>query len=333
MADGRKLQRFVIMSARTKIVFSGLAGTFQKSLPIISRALLVAATVFLPGQALAVSAACQAITDDFGDGRTFPDEGSDSGQDSLDYVAIHKAFAADEVIRWRAISTGVAKIAGYSSSFEIVINGIPGQRSKGSQGQNDTQEGNFDLSGSHTIAAGDGFVINYGVSNSAAHEGNSLYLRARCVSNYTIGMTPPASSFAAKVGQVFSKTIAAAKGVEPYIYTVSAGALPAGLSLDSASGVLSGTPTAGGNFSFSITATDHNYAATAVAYTMAVADTLRANAVPATVPANSSANVITLNITGGAAASVAIDSQASHGTATASGTSITYTPTAGYSGS
>nr|WP_308811077.1 autotransporter domain-containing protein [Pseudomonas protegens] len=58
-----------------------------------------------------------------------------------------------------------------------------------------------------------------------------------------------------------------------------------------------------------------------------------ANAVSATVAANSSANPITLNITGGAASSVAIATAASHGTATASGTSITYTPTAGYSGS
>ncbi|WP_245606844.1 choice-of-anchor U domain-containing protein [Simplicispira psychrophila] len=58
-----------------------------------------------------------------------------------------------------------------------------------------------------------------------------------------------------------------------------------------------------------------------------------AGAVSATVAANSSANSITLNLSGGAATSVAVSSAASHGTATASGTSITYTPTAGYSGS
>ena len=58
-----------------------------------------------------------------------------------------------------------------------------------------------------------------------------------------------------------------------------------------------------------------------------------ANAVSATVAYNSSANPITLNITGGTPTSVAVASGASHGTATASGTSITYTPTNGYSGS
>ena len=58
-----------------------------------------------------------------------------------------------------------------------------------------------------------------------------------------------------------------------------------------------------------------------------------ANNVSATVAYNSSANPITLNITGGTPTSVAVASGAGHGTATASGTSITYTPTTGYSGS
>ncbi|MDZ5637411.1 Ig-like domain-containing protein, partial [Janthinobacterium sp. GMG1] len=58
-----------------------------------------------------------------------------------------------------------------------------------------------------------------------------------------------------------------------------------------------------------------------------------AGAVSATVAYGSSANPITLNLSGGAATSVAVASGASHGTATASGTSITYTPTTGYGGS
>ncbi|MDR0213063.1 MAG: autotransporter domain-containing protein [Comamonas sp.] len=57
-----------------------------------------------------------------------------------------------------------------------------------------------------------------------------------------------------------------------------------------------------------------------------------ANAASATVAANSSANPISLNLGGGAAASVAIGTPASHGTATANGTRITYTPAVGYSG-
>lgn len=55
--------------------------------------------------------------------------------------------------------------------------------------------------------------------------------------------------------------------------------------------------------------------------------------VTATVAANSSANAVTLALSGGAASSVAVTTAPGHGTATASGTGITYTPTAGFSGS
>jgi YD repeat-containing protein len=57
-----------------------------------------------------------------------------------------------------------------------------------------------------------------------------------------------------------------------------------------------------------------------------------ANAVSVTVNQNSTNNPVPLNITGGPAASVAVATQASHGTATASGTTITYTPTNAYFG-
>ncbi|MBD8689952.1 Ig-like domain-containing protein, partial [Rhizobium sp. CFBP 13644] len=150
----------------------------------------------------------------------------------------------------------------------------------------------------------------------------------------TFSFSPSAGSLSGGVvGTVYNQTISASGGTAPYGFSVTGGTLPAGLSLTSA-GTLSGTPTVAGNASFTITARDANSASSSVTYTLAIAEQAAlANAVPATVPANSSANVITLNITGGAAASVAINAQASHGTATASGTSITYTPTAGYSGS
>ncbi|MGY0557684.1 putative Ig domain-containing protein [Lysobacter sp. A378] len=57
-----------------------------------------------------------------------------------------------------------------------------------------------------------------------------------------------------------------------------------------------------------------------------------ANPVSATVAHGSGANPITLNITGGTPTSVAIGTAASHGTAVASGTTITYQPDAGYVG-
>lgn len=57
------------------------------------------------------------------------------------------------------------------------------------------------------------------------------------------------------VNATYSQTFAAGGGTAPYAYAISGGTLPAGLSLSSA-GVLSGTPTAGGIFSFTVQATD-----------------------------------------------------------------------------
>ncbi|MGN6619848.1 MAG: beta strand repeat-containing protein, partial [Sphingomonas sp.] len=110
-----------------------------------------------------------------------------------------------------------------------------------------------------------------------------------------------------------------------------------------------GTPAAsfsvGSDTSISATAPAHAAGAVDVTVTTATSGTVTksnaftylppapvANAVSVTVAYGSTNNPITLNITGGAATSVAVGTQATHGTATASGTSITYTPTTGYYG-
>ncbi len=61
---------------------------------------------------------------------------------------------------------------------------------------------------------------------------------------------------AATVGNFYSRTLTASGGVGPYIWNISNGALPAGLSLDSASGTISGTPTVSGKSSFTVRVTD-----------------------------------------------------------------------------
>ena len=57
------------------------------------------------------------------------------------------------------------------------------------------------------------------------------------------------------VGTAYSRTITANGGTGPYTYAVNVGTLPSGLSLSSG-GVISGTPTAAGSFSFTVLATD-----------------------------------------------------------------------------
>jgi hypothetical protein len=48
---------------------------------------------------------------------------------------------------------------------------------------------------------------------------------------------------AATVGQTYTATLAAEGGTSPYTWSVTAGSLPAGLTLNSSTGVISGTPT------------------------------------------------------------------------------------------
>ncbi|MFX7140668.1 putative Ig domain-containing protein, partial [Acinetobacter baumannii] len=56
-------------------------------------------------------------------------------------------------------------------------------------------------------------------------------------------------------GTAYSQTLSASGGTAPYSYAVTAGALPAGVTLSS-NGMLAGTPTQSGSFHFSVTATD-----------------------------------------------------------------------------
>ena len=58
------------------------------------------------------------------------------------------------------------------------------------------------------------------------------------------------------VGVAYADSITASGGTAPYSYAVSDGALPAGLTLDAATGAITGTATAGGIFGFTVTATD-----------------------------------------------------------------------------
>jgi hypothetical protein len=54
----------------------------------------------------------------------------------------------------------------------------------------------------------------------------------------------------------YSETISAQDGTSPYTFTVTSGSLPTGTTINSSSGVISGTPSATGTFGFTITVTD-----------------------------------------------------------------------------
>src|SRR3546814_500123 len=92
-----------------------------------------------------------------------------------------------------------------------------------------------------------------------------------------------------------------------------------------------------GSFNFTVSATDSSTGAGPYgqpqAYTLTIASAAPvASPVSATVAYGSGANPITLNISGGTSDSVAVATPPTHGTALASGTTITYQPSAGYTG-
>ncbi|WP_173645954.1 putative Ig domain-containing protein, partial [Agrobacterium bohemicum] len=138
-------------------------------------------------------------------------------------------------------------------------------------------------------------------------------------------------------GDAYTHSFVASGGNAPYSYSVTPNALPAGMSLSS-DGTLSGTPTVVGIFNFTVTASDSTTGSGAPFSTTQAYRLTINNVAPiagdrsVAINANSADNVITLSLSGGAATSVAVATQATKGVATASGTAITYTPNPGYSG-
>jgi hypothetical protein len=71
-------------------------------------------------------------------------------------------------------------------------------------------------------------------------------------------------------GLAYSATLAASGGTAPYAWTATSGALPTGLTLTSA-GVISGTPTAAGTYSFTVRVSDSASATASQAFALTIA--------------------------------------------------------------
>jgi uncharacterized protein YhjY with autotransporter beta-barrel domain len=193
---------------------------------------------------------------------------------------------------------------------------------------------------SGTPNAGGSFGFTVTATDATASGAGGPYLASRSytldVAAAQIAVTPETLP-TAQQGVAYTATVSATGGVAPYAYAVTAGRLPAGLTL-AATGTLSGTPTEAGRFSVSITATDSAagsgpYSGTR-AYTLEVGAPRVPTAGPVsmTVAYNSQNNPVPVVLDGGTATGVAVATQPQHGTATAIGLRITYTPVPGYSG-
>jgi outer membrane autotransporter protein len=191
---------------------------------------------------------------------------------------------------------------------------------------------------SGTPSAGGTFTFTVTASDSGPAPGPFSVSRSYTLDVAVPVVALPATSLpAGQRGAAYSATLnPATGGTAPYTYAVTGGALPAGLGLSSG-GSLMGTPTVFGNFSFAVTATDSStgtgpYTATQ-SYTLAIiADPPVAGAVSVTLPYGAPSTPIPLNLAGGPASSVAVQSGPANGSASVSGTVLSYQPRAGFSG-
>ena len=152
------------------------------------------------------------------------------------------------------------------------------------------------ITGTPTTAATSSFTITATDGNGAT--GSRAY-------TFTVNAAVtvnPADAADGTVGTAYSQTVSAAGGNGSYTYSVSAGVLPAGLTLNAGTGVISGTPTAAATSAFTIRATDGNGAIGSRAYSVTVNAGIAVN--PAALPsaAVGAAYSQTVSATGGSGA-------------------------------
>jgi hypothetical protein len=192
-----------------------------------------------------------------------------------------------------------------------------------------------------------GGTFNFTIRATDASTGSGPYSGSRAYTLTIAGPTitlSPASLPAGTVGAVYTQTITAAGGTAPYTFALTAGALPPGVTLSSA-GVLSGTPTGGGTYTFTLTANDvstgtgpysgsRSYSLTIAAPTIVVAPATLASgtigsAYTQTITASGGTSSYTYAVTAGALPSGLTLSSAGVLSGTpASGGSFTFTITA-----
>jgi large repetitive protein len=157
------------------------------------------------------------------------------------------------------------------------------------------------LSGSPTVSGSYVFLIQV-TSSTAAGVGESAVRRftleivAAPLQITTSSSLPPGS-----VGVAYSQQMAAMGGAPAYAWSISSGALPDGVGLNSSTGVISGTPASAGTFSFQLAVTDQAKSQVTGAFTLAVTSPLSiSTASPLPAGGIGAAYSTTLSATGGA---------------------------------
>ncbi|MES2599017.1 MAG: putative Ig domain-containing protein [Verrucomicrobiota bacterium] len=122
------------------------------------------------------------------------------------------------------------------------------------------------LSGTPTTGNGAGINLTFRATDTYGCQ-QTLTLALQICPVVTVS---PTSLAAGVVSAPYNQTVTSSGGVAPYLYALSIGALPPGLTLDANTGAISGTPTSSISASFTISATDANGCIGTRAYTLPV---------------------------------------------------------------
>ncbi|MDB5589087.1 MAG: hypothetical protein JWP26_4057, partial [Devosia sp.] len=111
-------------------------------------------------------------------------------------------------------------------------------------------------------AAGAITTISAGTATITATQAAAAGINELATATYALTVTSPtlgllsSASSGNTVGIAFSQLNSASGGQATYVYTLASGVLPPGTGIDTSTGTVAGTPTAGGPFSYSVSVTD-----------------------------------------------------------------------------
>ena len=193
------------------------------------------------------------------------------------------------------------------------------------------------LSGTPTASGTFNFTVTATDSSTGLGPVTGSQAYTLVIAKGTIAISPTTLPALTKT-VAFSQLLSGSGGVAPYSFAVTSGTLPAGLSLNGTTGTISGTPTAGGAYSFTITATDSTGGTGPAVGSQAYSGTVTilpptATGKSVSVVYNTATPIDLTAQVAGESTGVTVSTGASHGSTSVSGYVVTYTPTPGYFGS